>query len=254
VAHALRLIALAGALLLVSCGGAASVVNRGPSPRERFAEALLNTRHAGSAAVLERAVSSPPAYELEVSGRMRFDYDDARLTVAHILHPQLAPNTVFHVLIANSPYVRRTTGGWYVPPYHTGEFELGHADFLHLVSRGYGRVEAEGARTLLVSMSRENLDRLRTSAEGSLGPLGTLYDLIEPMRFELDANGRIVRWSYTVTGRYFFSLTPMHRVHVEIAYRDFDQDFEVEPPPGDQIKPGPLIPPQRGTRADSSRL
>jgi hypothetical protein len=62
------------------------------------------------------------------------------------------------------------------------------------------------------------------------------------------------RWSYTVTGRYFFSLTPTHRVHVTNTYRDFDAHFDVEPPPGDEITPGPLIPPQPGARAESSRL
>jgi hypothetical protein len=216
----------------------------GPSPRKQFEAALLKTRHAGSAAVVERVVSEPRDLQFEVTGRTRFDYNDALLKVRYARHRSLAPGSAFHVRIADFPYVRRTNGRWYVPPYHSGEFELGYSNFLHLVSRAYGEVESEGPRTLLVRMSRDNLERLRTSAEGSLGPLGTMYDLLGPMRFELDDEGRIGRIEYTVTGRYYFSLTPAHEVSVTTEFTDFASKFDVEPPPGDMITPGPLKPPR----------
>ena len=202
----------------------------------------------------EHVVSDPADYEMRITGRARFDYSDALLRVVHVRHPQLAPGTVFHLRIANVPYVLRTNGTWYVPPFHTGEFELGYSDFVHLLSRAYGRVERDSSGTLLVRMSRRRLDRLRMSPEGSLGPLGTLYDLVGPMRVDLDDDGRIAHISYTVTGRYYFSLTPDHRVHVELDFRDFDPAFDVEPPSESAVTPGPLIPPQAGARADSSRL
>jgi hypothetical protein len=59
---------------------------------------------------------------------------------------------------------------------------------------------------------------------------------------------------YVVTGRYFRALTPAYRVRVSVEFSDFRQHFDVEPPPGDLITPGPLEPPQPGARAESSRL
>lgn len=231
--------------VLGACGGGGDSSGPvGPSPRDRFEAALLKTRHAGSAAVVERVVSEPRDLEFEVTGRMRFDFNDALLKVKYAHHHSLAPGSAFHVRIANFSYVRRTNGRWYVPPYNSGEFELGYSNFLHLVSRAYGEVKADGPRTLLVRMRRDNLERLRTSAEGSLGPLGTMYDLLGPMRFELDDEGRIVRIEYSVTGRYYFSLTPAHEVRVTTEFTDFARNFDVEPPPGYMISPGPLKPPR----------
>jgi hypothetical protein len=243
----LALCALAGA-----CGGGDA--GGGPSPSEQFAAALASTRHAGSARVAEHLVSQPPDMEWRLAGRTRFDYNDALLDIVHLRHPDLAPGTVFHIRVADTPYVRRTNGKWYSPPYHTGEFELGYANFFHLVSRAYGHVEADGPRKLLVSMSRDRLETLRTSPAGTVGPLGTLYDLVGPMHVELDAKGRIERIQYTVSGRYYFALTPGHRVTVTNEFSDFRQDFDVEPPPGGDITAGPLVPPQAGAVAEMSRL
>jgi hypothetical protein len=245
---------LVGVCLFATSCGIGLGGDGGGTPRERFATVLTRTRDAGSAAVSEHVTSDPVGYEMRVTGRTRFEYNDALLTVTHIRHPQLAPGTVFHVQIANVPYVRRTDGNWYVPPYHTGEFELGYSDFMFLLSKAYGRVEQDGSRALLVWMSSAKLAHLRTSQEGSLGPLGTLYDLVGPMRVALDDQSRMTRIEYTVTGRYYFSLTPMHRVRVTLDFTDFDRDFDVEPPPEDAVTPGPLIPPQPGARAESSRL
>ncbi len=199
-------------------------------------------------------MSEPRQLEWRITGRTRFDRDVALLDIVHLHHPALAPRTGFHILISDASYVRRTNGRWYVPPFHSGEFELSYANFVHLISRGYGKVQADGSRTLLVWMSPANLRRLRTSAEGAAGPLGALHDFIGPMRFQLDERGRIERMEYLVTGRYFWALTPAHTVRVSVTFSDFKSDFEVEPPPGDLITPGPLKPPQPGARAEISRL
>lgn len=248
-------------ILAASCGGDSSGEpashgrrSGGPSPRERFANALIETRRAGSAAVSEHLVSDPRQLEWTITGRTRFDRNEAILDIVHQHHPLLAPGTGFHVVIDSSPYVRRTNGRWYVPPFHTGEFELSYRNFVHLISRAYGRVRADGPETLLVWMSPANLTRLRETAEGAEGPLGTLYDLLGPMRFELDETGRIARMDYMVTGRYFGALTPAHRVRVSVEFSDFKPRFDVEPPPGNMITPGPLKPPQPGARAEISRL
>jgi hypothetical protein len=249
VRRAAVLIALATACaVLPGCGGDE------PNARKLFAEALDKTWRAGSARMSERVRSDPHDLEFEVRGRTRFDFDDALLNVTYRQHPSLDPGVGFHVRIANLPYVRRIAGGWYVPPHHTGEFELGFANFLHLLSRAYGRVRMEGERTFLVTMSRSRLMRLRMSREGSIGPLGTLFDLIGPMRVDVDGAGRIERIRYEVSGRYYFALTPMHRVRVTFAFSDYERDFDVEPPPEDEITSGPLQPPQDGARAEMSRL
>jgi hypothetical protein len=248
-------------VLAASCGGDSSVEpaprewpSGGPSPRERFANALIETRRAGSAAVSEHLVSEPRQLEWTITGRTRFDRNEAVLDIVHQRHPVLAPGTGFHVVIDFSPYVRRTNGRWYVPPFHTGEFELSYRNFVYLIGRAYGRVQADGADTLLVWMSAANLTRLRETAEGAQGPLGTLHDLLGPMRFELDEQGRIARMEYMVTGRYFWALTPAHQVRVSVEFSDFKQHFDVEPPPGNMITPGPLKPPQPGARAEINRL
>lgn len=241
-------------LLAGGCAGGAGESAGGPSPRGRLATALEKTRHAGSARVAEYVVSEPRDLEWRLAGRTRFDYNDALIDIVHLRHPDLAPGTTFHVRIADIPYVRRTNGSWYSPPYHTGEFELGYANFIHLVTRAYGRVESEGPRRLLVWMSRGRLERLRTSPAGMVGPLGTLYDLRGPMRVDLDAKGRIERIKYTVSGRYYFALTPSHRVTVTNEFSHFRRHFDVTPPPGGEITSGPLVPPQPGARAEMSRL
>ena len=103
-------------------------------------------------------------------------------------------------------------------------------------------------------MSAANLTRLRETAEGAEGPLGTLYDLVGPMRFQLDEEGRIARMEYMVTGRCFWALTPAYRVRVSVEFSDFRQHFDVDPQPGNTITPGPLSRPQPGARAEISRL
>jgi hypothetical protein len=252
---------LAASLVAASCGDGPPAERSsrerpatGPTPRERFANALIATRRAGSAAVSEHLVSEPRQLEWEITGRTRFDRNEAVLDIVHQRHPVLAPGTGFHIVIDFSPYVRRTNGRWYVPPFHSGEFELSYRNFVYLIGRAYGRVAADGPETLLVWMSRANLTRLRETAEGAEGPLGTLYDLIGPMRFQLDDEGRIERMEYMVTGRYFWALTPAHRVRVSVEFSDFKHHFDVEPPPGNLITPGPLKPPQPGARAEISRL
>jgi hypothetical protein len=252
---------LALSALAASCGGNSSAEpeshdrrSGGPSSRERFANALIETRRAGSAAVSEHLVSEPLRLEWRITGRTRFDRNEAILDIVHQHHPALAPGTRFHVVIDFSPFVRRTNGRWYVPPYHTGEFELSYRNFLYLIGRGYGKVRSHGPGTFLVWMSPANLGRLRETAEGAVGPLGTLHDLIGPMSFQLDENGRIARMEYMVSGRYFWALTPAYRVRVSVEFSDFRQRFDVEPPPGNLITPGPLKPPQPGTRAERSRL
>jgi hypothetical protein len=216
---------------------------RGESARERFEDALIATRRAGSASVHEHLVSNPPALEWTITGRTRFDSNEALLDIVHHRHPALAPGTAFHVLIDFASYVRRTDGNWYVPPFNSGEFELAYADLVRLIRRAYGRVETQGSSGFLVWMSRANLERLRMSAEG-VGPLGTLYDLIGPMRVELDDGGRIGRLYYEVTGRYFGSLTPDYRVSVTVGFTRYRDNFQVHPPPGDKITPGRLVPPR----------
>ncbi len=219
-----------------------------PSVRDRFADALIATRRAGSAAVSEHLVSEPSRLEWTITGRTRFDRNEALLDIVHQRHPALAPGTAFHVLIDFASYVRRTNGRWYVPSFGTGEFELGYANFVHLLGRAYGRVERQGPNGFLIWMSRANLERMRTSGEGVPGPLGTLYDLTGPMRIELDEAGRIRRMGYEVTGRYFAALTPAYGVRVSVAFSRYRDRFEVDPPPGDRITPGPLVPPRPQSR------
>jgi hypothetical protein len=66
------------------------------------------------------------------------------------------------------------------------------------------------------------------------------------MQVGLDAKGRIERIDYTVTGRYYFALTPAHRVAVTNEFSHFRRNFDVDPPPGGKITAGPLEPPQPG--------
>jgi hypothetical protein len=248
----LAVVLLAG---MSSMSGCAAGDSGDPSAKAKLRTALERTWSAGSAAVHERAWSRPAGFDYEVTGRSRFDYDNASLTITYGRHPAYPVGTSFDVVIDSFPYVRTGAHRWYVPGYGNPQFELGYADLLHLLEKTIGRVreleDSSGDGTALaVSVDRVKLDRLRGSVQGSLDPLGLFYALRGPIRVELDDAGRIKTLSYDFSGGAYAYGTYIEKMSVLTNFSDFDDDFRAEAPPEDEVTSRP--PGHRDPAADAS--